>query len=111
MPFTSVEPEIVKLPGHAHFGIVMGRETLRELPGGNANGGVRNMTDSDVPQLKGWSGPVNLNWIEIVCVVFAQDMKSAVTLVVPPRATVEGDSVIEKSWHVTVSVPGTYANE
>lgn len=93
--FMTVDAETVKLPGQAHFGIRTGNEKFWEVFGGNANGGVWNITDSAVPQLPGWSGPVNLKSIETTCVRFEQDMIVPFNLDLPPCGTLEGDNAIE----------------
>ena len=93
--FITVDSDTVKLPGQAHFGIFTGNEKLWEVPGANANGGVRSTTDSAVPQLPGWSGPVSLKSSETICVLFEHELIVPFILVVPPCGTLEGDSDIE----------------
>jgi hypothetical protein len=80
----TVDAETVKLPGQAHFGIRTGNEKFWEVFGGSANGGVRSITDSAVPQLLGWSGPVSSKSSEMTCVLFEQDMIVPFILVVLP---------------------------
>jgi hypothetical protein len=82
--FITVDAETVKLPGQAHFGIRTGNEKFWEVFGGNANGGVWSITDSAVPQLPGWSGPVNLKSSETTCVLFEQDLIVPFILDLPP---------------------------
>jgi hypothetical protein len=49
---------------------------------------------SAFPQVPGCNGPVSTKSIETICVEFAQDIKLPVTLMVPPRGTLDGDIVI-----------------
>lgn len=93
--FMTVDSVTVKLPGQAHLGIRTGSEKFWEVFGGNANGGVWNITDSAVPQLPGWSGPVSLKSSETTCVLFEHELIVPFILVVPPCGTLEGDRVID----------------
>jgi hypothetical protein len=91
----TVDSDTVKLPVQAHLGICSGNEKFCDVFGGSATGGVRRITDSAVPQLPGWSGPVSLKSSETTWVVFEHDMISPFSLVVPPCGMVEGDNAIE----------------
>ena len=50
------------------------------------------MSVSVLPQLLGDSGPVVVNLMTMVCVVFAQGRRVPVAVIHPPRATVVGDT-------------------
>jgi hypothetical protein len=74
---------------------VNGKDTVLFVPAGSRNGGVVNITDFEVPQLPELNGPFNVNCMDIVCVVLVQDVSVPVTVIFPPTATVEGESVID----------------
>ena len=55
--------------------------------------GVLNDTEFALPQLAGWSGPVNVNLTTTICVVLAQALTSKLAVIVPPRGAVDGEGV------------------
>ncbi len=89
-PPTSVVVAIVNFPAHAYFGITNGNEIFLFVPAAIVNGGLVNITVLVLAQDLGPSGPVRVNFTLTVCELLVQDMMFPVTVILPPRATVEG---------------------
>lgn len=95
VPFTSVVAVIEYVPVHAPFEIGNGNDTLFEVFAGKVNGGVVKMPDFVLPHLFGCNGPLSENLTTTVCAVVAQDITCPVTVIVPPKRTVDGDMLIK----------------
>jgi hypothetical protein len=91
VPFTSVVAVIEYVPVHAPFQIGNGNDTVFEVFAGKVNGGVVKMSDRVLPHLFGCKGPLSENLTTTVCAVVAQDITCPVTVIVPPKRTVDGD--------------------
>jgi hypothetical protein len=72
-----------------------GNETVCDVFGAKGNGGVVNITDFVLLQLFGCAGPLSVNWITTVCVVVEQEITFPVTVIVPPKGTVDEDRLIK----------------
>jgi hypothetical protein len=77
------------------LGTLKGNDMVCEVFGGNGNGGVVNITDFVLLQLFGCDGPLNANLTTTICVVVAQEITFPVTVMVPPKGTVDGDRLIK----------------
>ena len=100
-PLTRVVAVIEYVPAHTPLlGTLKGNDTVCAVFGGKGNGGVVNITDSVLLQLFGCAGPLNVNWITTVSVLVEQEITFPVTVIVPPKGTVDGDRLI-KTPHCT----------
>jgi len=79
---------------HTPFGIWNGNDTVCEVFAGNVNGGLVNISDFVLLQEFGDKGPVSENLTTTVCAVLAQDITFPVTVIFPPKGTVDGDTLI-----------------
>ena len=91
-PLTSVTAVIVYVPGHTPLlGTLNGNDTVCAVFGGKGNGGVVNISDFVLLQLFGCDGPLKVNLTITICVIVAQEITFPVTVIVPPKGTVDRD--------------------
>ena len=86
-----VEEVIVNFPVQVPFRIGIGNEMVLRVLAGKANGGVVNATVSELAQVLGTSGPERVKCSAMVCVELEQELTVAVTSIVPPSGTLEGE--------------------
>jgi len=86
---------MVKLPEQLLLGMRNGKDRVVSVFAGRAKGGVVNITVLSCPHVRGCRGPAKLNFSTIIWVAFVHDITTALTVNVPPTATVAGENVID----------------